>query len=74
MILFSALNWKTSNTPDQIAQTNFHRRRNPHEGVHGDVFFTAFNVADVVVVEVGLLGELDLAPAQLAAMRADVFT
>ena len=45
---------------------------NPHQRVHGDVFLAALDVADVVAVEIGLFGQLLLAPPGLPAMRADI--
>lgn len=54
-------------------QGNFQRRRNPHEGVNGNVFLTALNIADVIVVKIGFFGQLFLAPPHVPAMRADVF-
>lgn len=62
-----------SNTRHQITQSHLQRRSNPHEGVNGDIFLAAFDVADVVVVQIGFFGQFFLAPAHVPAVRADVF-
>ena len=58
---------------NKINDGYFERCRNPHKGVHRNIFLAALNITDVVVVEVGFFGELDLAPAKLPAMCANVF-
>jgi hypothetical protein len=65
---------KHLNAENQIAQTDFQGNRNTHQGVNGDVFLSALNVADVIVVEVGFFGQFLLAPFHRPAVRSDVFT
>jgi hypothetical protein len=62
-----------SNTVHQIAQTHFQCCRDSHERIHGDIFLPALNVANVIVVEIGFLGQFLLAPFHCPAMRSDVF-
>lgn len=57
----------------KIGDGDFQGRGNSHEGVNGDIFLAALDVADIVVVEIRFFGQFFLAPPHVPAMRADVF-
>ena len=57
----------------QIGQPHLHRCGNPHQSIDRDIFLSALDVPDVVVVKLRLLRQLLLAPFQLPAMKANIF-
>lgn len=61
------------NASHQVCQLHFERGGNPSERVNGNVFFAAFNVAYVVVVQISLFSQFLLTPFQAAAACPDVF-
>ncbi len=48
--------------------------RDAHEGVNGNVFLASLDVADVVVMQIGLFRQCFLTPFQIAAVGANVLT
>ena len=57
-----------------MTQTHFQRGGNSHKRINRNIFFTAFDLADVIVVKSRLFSQLFLAPFHAPATRSDVFT